>query len=284
MRPHTAARAARGEPSDEHLGPGTLGLELEGRERRVGALPGLSSLGLDLEGRERREGTHPDLRPLDLMVNEEASPGAGFDRGLHVTQDAPSTTLAARSPVQARPAVAAPAAPATTPTALAPAAAGPMPAAPAPAAGPTPIPPAPADGEAGAGGHGAGGELPETPEEARAYVERLVRAHGEAGARARVEQAILSRAMLLMHAPPEAQREAARRVALVRAELGRVAAESAALRERFGVEAGRVAEHVLADGESEIAAALMGYGCRPRQRGATWSRRCCGRPATSTWP
>jgi hypothetical protein len=89
-----------------------------------------------------------------------------------------------------------------------------------------------------------------------------VLAHSEKGARARVERAIVSQGLLLAHMQPEARREAARRAGLARAALDQVAAERAALRERFGAEAGRLAERVLADSESEIAAALAGYGVR----------------------
>ncbi len=206
-------------------------------------------------------GTHPDLRPLDLMVEEEASPD-GSDHAQHVTLDDVATPPAARSPVQARPAAAVPAAPATTLVALFPAAGGPTPVPPAPAAGPAPAPPAPADGTIGPDTRGSGGELPGTPEEARAHVAKLVIAHGEAGARARVERAIVSQGLMLAFMQPGARREAVQRAALVRAELDRVAAENAALRERFGIEAGRMAEQVLADSESEIAAALAGYGVR----------------------
>lgn len=99
------------------------------------------------------------------------------------------------------------------------------------------------------------------------YVERLVLAHGETGARARVEQAILSRAMLLMHAPPEAQHETARQAALVRAALEHVAAESVVLRERFGVEAGRVAARATADSTASVQMLLRALDERGQAAG-----------------
>jgi hypothetical protein len=258
-RPGAPAHEDHGGPPDKRPALGLLGLELEEQEDRlgIGDFSEPSPLGLELEGQERRVGMHPALRPLDL-VSEEATSLAGIDRALHGTRVAPETASAALPPVQAKPAVAAasPAGPGTAHVTPAPAASGPAPTT-APAAVPAQ---SPAGGASGPSAHGVDGELPETAEAARAYVERLVFAHGETGARGRIDQAILSRAMLLMHAPPEAQREAAWRAALVRAALEQVATESAALRERFGAEAGRVAERVLADSESEIAAALAGYG------------------------
>jgi hypothetical protein len=68
-RPRRAAPECLGEPSGERPRVSSLGLELEGRESRVGMvdLPTVNPLGLEHEGRASRVGMHPDLRPLDLM-------------------------------------------------------------------------------------------------------------------------------------------------------------------------------------------------------------------------
>jgi hypothetical protein len=77
-RPHRAARTWLGEPSGERPGLKSLGLELGGREGRVGTvdLPAANALGLELEAREGRVGMPPELLPLDLVPATHVVPAA----------------------------------------------------------------------------------------------------------------------------------------------------------------------------------------------------------------